>query len=253
MLMAATGEADPTGALPDSSAGPATAPPVDLPALQWNTAAPEGEPAAEEVDIVVLHGGDKGVVRCPTESSFLSLKMGIQEATVITIYGHYYHIWTYNPRFSSMGIQEATGLPCSHQRLIFDKKQRKDTESFAEARLAHQGKVRLLYSDQFALTREGKAELTEVEDEVSQLEESIPKAVKHAEQRLIDYGSFMIQLAGYEDTFKRLKRDLQMAYKGDAASKGLWQETQVRLEKLAQYIASLRGQGVAHLGGAALT
>ena len=224
--MAAMGEAAPTGPLQQPS-GHESAPPVpELPALLWKATAPEGEPGPAEIDIIVLHGGEKGVVRCPSESTFVSLKMG---------------------------IQEATGLPSAHQRLIFNKKQRKDVESFAEAGVAHQSKVRLLYSDQFALTREGKAELSGVADEVSQLEEEIPRAVRQAEQRLVDYASFMVQLASYEDTFKRLGRDLQNAYKGDASSKELWQETQQRLEKLKGGIAQLRGSGLAHLGGAALT
>lgn len=156
--MAAMGEAAPTGPVPDPS-GHESAPPVpELPALLWKMTAPEGEPGPVEIDIIVLHGGEKSVVRCPSESTFVSLKMG---------------------------IQEATGLPSAHQRLIFNKKQRKDAESFAEAGVAHQSKVRLLYSDQFALTREGKAELSGVADEVSQLEEEIPRAVRQAEQLMI--------------------------------------------------------------------
>jgi len=225
MLMAATTEAAPTGSLSEEPTGPQTAAPAPCPALAWKRETPSGECSEGEIDVVVLHGSEKSVVRCMVDGNFLALKMG---------------------------IQEATGLSNGHQRLIFDKKQRRDAESFEAAGVQHNSKVRVMYSDTFHMTSDGKASMKAVDEEVASLEEEIPKAVKKAEQRLIDYATIMVQLASYEDLVTRLGQDLSNAYKGDAASVSMREGLQIRLEDLRKYIARLRAGSLAHLGGANL-
>jgi len=37
---------------------------------------------------------------------------------IITIYGHYYHIWTYNPRFYSLGASGGGGLTLARRHQL---------------------------------------------------------------------------------------------------------------------------------------
>jgi len=60
----------------------------------------------------------EGALLCTQEALAIHLKPAHAVTHLITIYGHYYHIWTYNPRFYSLGAAVLSFCLADHDRTV---------------------------------------------------------------------------------------------------------------------------------------